>query len=343
MYHQYSKCGKRKSGFTLIELLVVIAIIAILAAILFPVFARAREKARQTTCTSNQRQIATTVQMFTQDHEETLPTTNTIWTGMALDPGVLICPTKGKGQPNGYLFSSYMSGRAIGDISDVVGTPLTADASSSCNNIGTKYADIDYRHSNKSIVSYIDGHVAAVDPLSFVYNVWLPVPWSATQAAGITIPTDGSVKVPSGSALTAVSNSVVDANDPLTLKLNYTIPCALDNSGWESYFLKVNMGSKWRNIGLYTISPILAGLNTKYTMMDQTYALWQDVAVNWTGTHTILFERSRLGVFTVKQDGVLIYTFPATYNCLDAVSSITFQNNCTTANRGATMAGSFFR
>ena len=48
-------------GFTLIELLVVIAIIAILAAILFPVFARAREKARQTTCTSNQRQIAATI------------------------------------------------------------------------------------------------------------------------------------------------------------------------------------------------------------------------------------------------------------------------------------------
>jgi prepilin-type N-terminal cleavage/methylation domain-containing protein len=47
-----------RHGFTLIELLVVIAIIAILAAILFPVFARAREKARQTTCTSNQRQIA---------------------------------------------------------------------------------------------------------------------------------------------------------------------------------------------------------------------------------------------------------------------------------------------
>ncbi|MEI6521594.1 MAG: prepilin-type N-terminal cleavage/methylation domain-containing protein, partial [bacterium] len=61
---------QRQKGFTLIELLVVIAIIAILAAILFPVFARAREKARQTTCTNNQRQIATTLLMYAQDHEE---------------------------------------------------------------------------------------------------------------------------------------------------------------------------------------------------------------------------------------------------------------------------------
>jgi prepilin-type N-terminal cleavage/methylation domain-containing protein/prepilin-type processing-associated H-X9-DG protein len=63
----------RQSAFTLIELLVVIAIIAILAAILFPVFAQAREKARQTSCLSNTRQLANAVAMFTQDHDEMLP------------------------------------------------------------------------------------------------------------------------------------------------------------------------------------------------------------------------------------------------------------------------------
>jgi len=63
----------RKKGFTLIELLVVIAIIAILAAILFPVFAQAREKARQTTCLSNSKQIGTAVQMYMSDYDETLP------------------------------------------------------------------------------------------------------------------------------------------------------------------------------------------------------------------------------------------------------------------------------
>jgi prepilin-type N-terminal cleavage/methylation domain-containing protein/prepilin-type processing-associated H-X9-DG protein len=63
----------RRSGFTLIELLVVIAIIAILAAILFPVFAQAREKARQAACLSNLKQLALAQTMYTQDYDETLP------------------------------------------------------------------------------------------------------------------------------------------------------------------------------------------------------------------------------------------------------------------------------
>ncbi len=61
------------AAFTLIELLVVIAIIALLAAILFPVFARAREKARETTCVSNLRQIGMAVRMYVSDADETFP------------------------------------------------------------------------------------------------------------------------------------------------------------------------------------------------------------------------------------------------------------------------------
>lgn len=60
-------------GFTLIELLVVITIIAILAAILFPVFSRARKKARQTTCMSNQKQIGLGFQQYIQDYDEIFP------------------------------------------------------------------------------------------------------------------------------------------------------------------------------------------------------------------------------------------------------------------------------
>src|SRR2546428_14160484 len=63
----------RRRAFTLIELLVVIAIIAVLAAILFPVFAQARDKARAASCLSNTRQIGTAVMMYAQDHDEGLP------------------------------------------------------------------------------------------------------------------------------------------------------------------------------------------------------------------------------------------------------------------------------
>jgi prepilin-type N-terminal cleavage/methylation domain-containing protein len=62
-----------RRGFTLIELLVVIAIIAILAAILFPVFARARENARRASCSSNMKQIGLGFLQYTQDYDERMP------------------------------------------------------------------------------------------------------------------------------------------------------------------------------------------------------------------------------------------------------------------------------
>jgi prepilin-type N-terminal cleavage/methylation domain-containing protein/prepilin-type processing-associated H-X9-DG protein len=66
-------------GFTLIELLVVIAIIAILAAILFPVFAKVREKARQTSCASNEKQIGLAVIQYAEDYDETYPINSSVY------------------------------------------------------------------------------------------------------------------------------------------------------------------------------------------------------------------------------------------------------------------------
>jgi prepilin-type N-terminal cleavage/methylation domain-containing protein len=117
-----SKCGTAKSGFTLIELLVVIAIIAILAAILFPVFAQAREKARQISCASNLKQLGMAVLMYTQDFDETFPvgyasngTTITEWPGeiasYVKSTAVFDCPddsVAGKPDVNGWgLDMSY--------------------------------------------------------------------------------------------------------------------------------------------------------------------------------------------------------------------------------------------
>src|SRR5438270_2374879 len=101
----------KPTGFTLIELLVVIAIIAVLAAILFPVFAQARDKARSASCLSNTKQIGTAIMMYVQDHDEGMPpffiTTKfgpTYW-HVHLKPyvknlQVFICPSAGDCDPN---------------------------------------------------------------------------------------------------------------------------------------------------------------------------------------------------------------------------------------------------
>jgi prepilin-type N-terminal cleavage/methylation domain-containing protein/prepilin-type processing-associated H-X9-DG protein len=152
----------RSRGFTLIELLVVIAIIAMLAAILFPVFAKAREKARQTTCLNNQRQLATALTLYAQDHDEQLPAAESVWGDAGLEKGVLVCPTAGAKVRNGYVYNRELAEQSIGDLQYPTTRLLTADGRSNplgYPNVAYAIDDLDARHGKKALASYLDGHV----------------------------------------------------------------------------------------------------------------------------------------------------------------------------------------
>ncbi len=176
-----------RKGFTLIELLVVIAIIAILAAILFPVFAKAREKARQTACLNNQKQIITATMIYVQDHDEQFPSAANFWGALSLDKGVLICPTKGTKTANAYFFNGgddnngfHIASKSLGDIKNPEQTMLVADGNQNyiptgwasaipnTSMLGGGHAVTDCvdttRHGNSLIIGYIDGHAAMLQP-----------------------------------------------------------------------------------------------------------------------------------------------------------------------------------
>ena len=183
----------RRRGFTLIELLVVIAIIAILAAILFPVFARAREKARQASCQSNLKQITLAMAMYAQDYDDSLPytisgsMTGRLWSVFeAIEPysknqQIVICPsdtdgsvdlrTLGLGRysyiPNSIVMPFNLVGIQVAPWVAMVQVRKPAECIAFCD------GDLDEsalatpdlvvwpanRHNDMANYSFIDGHV----------------------------------------------------------------------------------------------------------------------------------------------------------------------------------------
>lgn len=112
--------------------------------------------------------------MYVQDHEETFPNSISFWQGVSVDPGVLVCPTKGKNTPNGYCAIASVMGKSLGDFNDPSSRALTVDGptvsldtwtTSPLPNIANWTCDYEYRHSGAMIVSYLDGHVGSSQKL----------------------------------------------------------------------------------------------------------------------------------------------------------------------------------
>jgi len=184
-----------RRGFTLIELLVVIAIIAILAAILFPVFAKAREKARQSSCLSNMKQLALANLQYAQDYDEktlpysTLPSGGGLMWFVIVQPyikntQILVCPSQsittkwgtadisyGLTRSTGCLGESGEQGVALGRIAQPAETYCMMDTRAHDNesecfptfyappgNTWGSYGAMSDRHNGGANINFYDGH-----------------------------------------------------------------------------------------------------------------------------------------------------------------------------------------
>ena len=227
-------------GFTLIELLVVIAIIAVLAAILFPVFARAREKARQSTCVNNMRQLAIAIQLCSQDNSEQMPpapfnsassasTGSGTWTtalAKYTTPKEFDCPSMNGvvGSPTNpkYGFNGLLYGLPVAKITKPSSTLLLVDLAKTAMTGDYTFIDqkftlsvdttIDPRHGNNFNAVLADGSVTspAVQPTST--NVPKPINAAlcAAQLGAVADPTGAQI-IPTLSGSTYVATTYGNA------------------------------------------------------------------------------------------------------------------------------------
>ena len=147
------------AGFTLIELLVVIAIISILAAILFPVFARARENARRSSCMSNMKQMGIGLMQYTQDYDEMFPPARQ-WSD-ALVPylkneKLFHCPAT---KNYGYAMNWKLSKLGLAHVNSPAQSVLIYESITQKRNHSGEGKGIAFRHDNGTNFAFADGHI----------------------------------------------------------------------------------------------------------------------------------------------------------------------------------------
>ena len=347
-----STSRSKNLGFTLIELLVVIAIIAILAAILFPVFAKAREKARQTQCLSNQRQIALAVALWSQDNNEMLPPSTTFWgtTMSGVSAKAFQCSTAGSAVANAYVYNNYVGNNAAGIpmqlVTDATAQVLTADGLTTTslgagyNNIAGTLADLALRHNNALICSFVDSHVALVTNPSlqeFYQNVKWGTPLSGVDPLPL-VNGPANTNMAETSSLTGTSSFIGAGTGtweywPATV----TIPA----NGGVSAVVSGNVADYWdirmysfRADGSQVVYDIYNGAATPQCRhwwasstgtADIAAGHWldQSLAANWVVGNTISMQRQNNQIiWSTNGVAVCTYTIGSTPNDLASDASL---------------------
>ena len=192
---------RRVGAFTLVELLIVIGIISILALITFPIFGQVREKARQSSCMSNQHELALHLIQFAQDHDGVFPSDATIWQDVEAPRQLLRCPSTAKHVANGYVINGAITGEPLDSFRvptetavTIDGLHLAASLADSYDHIAYSWRDLAKRHNGKFIVSYLDAHVELTDQVPMLVkmpqwqdlDIWFAADYGVTQGPGVT-------------------------------------------------------------------------------------------------------------------------------------------------------------